>query len=182
MLEIFLPEATSARHACRGSAVSPGRPSDRALFAEDQEDPDRRPFASRSSMHISAVQAAGGKVSLRVEGDTVFVVGEIDQLSPRDFMAGFLEIVHNMVLGERLSEVKVNVTQLGFLNSSGIKEFLSWILRRNRIPPERKYKINFLFDPTIAWQPITLPRLRDLDPGGILLTAQPQQMVMQASR
>jgi hypothetical protein len=121
-------------------------------------------------MQISTVRAAGGKVSLRVDGDTVFVAGEIDQLSPRDFMAGFLEIVHNMALGEGLGEVKVDVTALGFLNSSGIKEFLSWILRRNRIAPEKKYKINFLFDPTVAWQPITLPRLRDLDPEGIVLT------------
>jgi hypothetical protein len=122
-------------------------------------------------MQISTVQAAGGKVRLRVEGDTVFVAGEIDQLSPRDFMAGFLEIVHNMALGEGLTVVKVDVTELAFLNSSGIKEFLSWILRRNRIAPEKKYRINFVFDPTVAWQPITLPRLRDLDPEGIDLTA-----------
>ena len=135
-------------------------------------------------MQISTVQAAGGKISLRVDGDTVFIVGEIDQLSPRDFMAGFLEIVHNMALGEGLGEVKVNVTELAFLNSSGIKEFLSWILRRNRIPPEKKYKINFLFDPAVAWQPITLPRLRDLDAEGILLTpvGQPRQMPLHAVR
>ena len=133
-------------------------------------------------MYISTVQAAGGKVSLRAEADTVFVVGEIDQLSPRDFMAGFVEIVHNMALGEGLAEVKVDVTELAFLNSSGIKEFLSWILRRNRLPADRKYKINFLFDPRVAWQPITLPRLRDLDPGGIILTpySLPRQIAMQA--
>jgi hypothetical protein len=135
-------------------------------------------------MHISTVHAAGGKVGLRVEGETVFVVGEIDQLSPRDFMAGFIEIVHNMALGEGLMEVKVDVTELAFLNSSGIKEFLSWILRRNRIPADKKYKINFLFDPAVAWQPITLPRLRDLDPTGIVLTPQspPRQIAMQAVR
>ena len=121
-------------------------------------------------MQISSVQAAGGRVSLRAEGDTVFVAGEIDQQSPRDFLAGFLEIVHNMALGEELTEVKANVTQLVFLNSSGIKEFLTWILRRHRVAPEKKYKINFLFDPGVAWQPVTLPRLRDLDPDGIVLT------------
>jgi hypothetical protein len=132
-------------------------------------------------MQISTVRAAGGKVSLRVAGETVFVVGEIDQLSPRDFMSGCIEIVHNMVLGEGLMEVRVDVTGLAFLNSSGIKEFLSWILRRNRLPAEKKYRINFLFDPTVAWQPITLPRLRDLDPSGIVLTAQTQQQIaMQA--
>lgn len=121
-------------------------------------------------MQISAVQVAGGRISLRAEGETVFFAGEIDQLSPRDFMAGFLEIVHNMALSEGLSEVRVDVTRLVFLNSSGIKEFLSWILRRNRLVPEKKYRINFLFDPTVAWQPVTLPRLRDLDADGIALT------------
>jgi len=135
-------------------------------------------------MQISTVQAAGGKVVLRVDGDTVFVAGEIDQQSPRDFMAGFLEIIHNMALGEGLAEVKVDVTALAFLNSSGIKEFLSWILRRNRIPPERKYRINFLFDPSVSWQPVTLPRLRDLDPEGILLTpvTPPHQMSIKTIR
>ncbi len=135
-------------------------------------------------MQISTVQVAGGKINLRVDGDTVFIAGEIDQLSPRDFLAGFFEIVHNMALGEGLAEVKVDVTELAFLNSSGIKEFLSWILRRNRIPPDKKYKINFLFDATVPWQPITLPRLRDLDADGILLTpvSQARQMPLQAVR
>jgi hypothetical protein len=135
-------------------------------------------------MHISTVRAAGGKVILSAAGETVFLAGEIDQLSPRDFMAGFIEIVHNMVLGEGLLEVKVDVTQLAFVNSSGIKELLSWILRRNRIPRDRKYRINFLFDPAVAWQPVTLPRLRELDPEAIVLTpqARPRQMAMQAVR
>jgi hypothetical protein len=135
-------------------------------------------------MQISTVQAAGGTISLCVDGDTVFIAGEIDQLSPRDFLGGFFEIVHLMALGEALGEVKVNVTKLLFLNSSGIKEFLSWILRRNRIPADKKYKINFLFDPTVAWQPVTLPRLRDLDADSILLTpvSQARQMPLQSVR
>jgi hypothetical protein len=135
-------------------------------------------------MQISTVQAAGGKISLRVNGDTVFIAGEIDQLTPRDFMGGFFEIVHSMALGEGLAEVKVDVTELAFLNSSGIKEVLSWILRRNRIPPEKKYKMNFLFDPAVAWQPITLPRLRDLDPDCIVLTpvSRPHQIPLHAVR
>ena len=130
-------------------------------------------------MQISTVQAAGGKVRLRVDGDIIYVAGEIDQL-----MAGFFEIVHNMALGENLPLVRVDVTELSFLNSSGIKEFLSWILRRNRIPVEKKYKINFLFDPSISWQPVTLPRLRDLDPDGITLTAvnSPRQIALKTVR
>jgi hypothetical protein len=120
-------------------------------------------------MQISEVRAASGKVTLKAEGTRATVSGEIDQMSPRDFIAGFFELVHNMALGENLSEVQVDVTSLLFLNSSGIKEFLSWILRRNRVPPEQKYRITFIYDPRVTWQPITLPRLRDLDPEAITL-------------
>jgi hypothetical protein len=139
-------------------------------------------FLRGSSMYISAVQVAGGRVSLRAEADTIFVRGEIGESSSRDFVAGFVEIVHHMALGERLGEVKVDVTELEFLNSSGVKEFLSWILRRDRLPPERKYRLNFLFDPTVPWQTVTLPRLRDLDAGGITLTPKSQRIAMQAVR
>jgi hypothetical protein len=88
-------------------------------------------------MQSSTVQAAGGSVNLRTEGETVFVTGGIEQQSPRNFLAGFLKIVHNMALGEKLTEIKANVTELVFLNSSGIHEFLSWILRRHWIAPKR---------------------------------------------
>ena len=120
-------------------------------------------------MQISEVRAASGKVTFKAEGNRATVSGEIDQMSPRDFIAGFFELIHNMALGENLTEVQVDVTSLLFLNSSGIKEFLSWILRRNRVPPEQKYRITFIYDPRVTWQPITLPRLRDLDPDAITL-------------
>jgi hypothetical protein len=120
-------------------------------------------------MQISEVRAASGKVTFKAEGNEVTVAGEIDQMSPRDFIAGFFELIHNMALGENLADVRVDVTRLLFLNSSGIKEFLSWILRRNRVPPEQKYRIVFIYDPRVTWQPITLPRLRDLDPDAITL-------------
>lgn len=121
-------------------------------------------------MQISEVQAASGEVSFRAEGNRIFVKGEIDATSSRDFIAAFFELVHNMVLGENLTEVHIDVTELLFLNSSGIKEFLSWILRRNRLTPGKKYRMNFIYDPTVTWQPITLARLRDLDRDAIMLT------------
>ena len=121
-------------------------------------------------MNISEVHAESGKVTFRADGDLVTIVGEIDQMSPRDFLAAFFELVHNMAMSEALAEVRVDLTGLRFLNSSGIKEFLSWILRRNRIPPEKKYRIHFLSDPSVTWQPVTLPRLRDLDADAISLT------------
>jgi hypothetical protein len=121
-------------------------------------------------MQISEVKAVSGEVSFRAEGNRVFVKGEMDSTSSRDFIAAFFELVHHMTVGESHVELHIDVTALSFLNSSGIKEFLSWILRRNRLAPGKKYLLNFVYDPTITWQPITLTRLRDLDPSGITLT------------
>jgi hypothetical protein len=131
-------------------------------------------------MQISEVRAASGKVTFKAEGNFVTVAGEIDQMSPRDFIAGFFELIHNMAMGENLAEVRVDLTRLLFLNSSGIKEFLSWILRRNRVPPEQKYRIVFLYDPRVTWQPITLPRLRDLDPDAITLEQASEPVLLAA--
>lgn len=127
-------------------------------------------IGSKGVMQISEVQAASGEVIFRAEGNWIFVKGEIDPTSPRDFIAAFFELVHNMAVGENLSELHIDVTRLSFLNSSGIKEFLSWILRRNRLAHGKKYCMNFVYDPTVTWQPITLARLRDLDPDAITLT------------
>jgi len=119
-----------------------------------------------------------------VDGETVFLSGEIDRASPRDLVASFIEIVHNMALSERLAAVRVDVTELLLLHSSAIKEFLSWILRRNRVPREKKYKLHFFFDPAVTWQATTLAQLRDLDPEGIVLTPTrlPRQIALQAVR
>ena len=121
-------------------------------------------------MKISEVHAESGNVTCHADGDRVVICGEIDQMSPRDFLAAFFEMIHNMALSEALLEIHIDLTKLLFLNSSGIKEFLSWILRRNRIAPEHKYRIHIISDPSIAWQPVTLSRLRDLDPEDITLT------------
>jgi hypothetical protein len=120
-------------------------------------------------MRASSTSPDGGKVSLFAEGNVVTLRGEIDHASPRAFLAPFFETVHQAAEAEGLRQVKVDVQGLRFLNSSAVKELIAWVLKRNRMAPGRKYKIEFIYDSTVLWQRVTLPTISHLDAGFIKL-------------
>ena len=120
-------------------------------------------------MKASSSSPDGGRVSLRAEGNLVTLRGEIDQATPRAFLGPFFETIHQAAEAEGLRQVKVDVQELRFLNSSAVKELIAWVLKRNRMAPERKYTIEFIYDSAVLWQRVTLPTISHLDAGFIKL-------------
>ena len=86
-------------------------------------------------MKVNSTSPDGGRVSLQVDGNLVTIRGEIDQVSPKLFLAPFFEGIHAAAEQESLHEVKVDICGLHFLNSSAVKELIAWVLKRNRLPP-----------------------------------------------
>jgi hypothetical protein len=121
-------------------------------------------------MNISGIFPDGGRVSLAAEGNLVTIRGEIDQSSPKEFLAPFFDQIHSAVDTEGLREIKVDIRGLAFLNSAAVKELISWVLRRNRLAPEKKYTLDFIYDTSILWQRVTMPTLSQLDPDFVLLS------------
>ena len=121
-------------------------------------------------MEISVVSPDGGRVSLQASGNLVTICGEIDQPSPKEFLAPFFEQVHGLADSEGLREVTVDIRGLAFLNSAAVKELITWVLRRNRLAPGRKYVLEFVYDSSILWQRVTMPTLGQLDPDFVRLT------------
>lgn len=124
------------------------------------------------SMKISCVFPDGGRVSLAAEGNVVTIRGEIDQSSPKEFLAPFFDQIHSAVGMEGLREVKVDIRGLSFLNSAAVKELITWVLRRNRLTPDKKYTLDFIYDTSILWQRVTMPTLSQLDPDFVMLSDQ----------
>ena len=91
-------------------------------------------------------------VAMKFDGHVVTFSGDIDCLEPGKFMAPFLNNVHDFILKKKLKEVKVDITELNFLNSSGIKEFADLILNLERLPDDQKYILKFLCSKDILWQ------------------------------
>jgi len=121
-------------------------------------------------MNISTVSPDGGRVSLQAEGNLVTIKGEIDQPSPKEYLAPFFEQVHTSADAEGLHEVKVDIRGLMFLNSAAVKELITWVLKRNRLAPGKKYVLEFIYDSSILWQRVTMPTLSQLDPDFVMLS------------
>lgn len=108
------------------------------------------------------------KVSIAVdEQDGVMVIrftGNIDDANPGAFLDPALEDIHRQVLANKLDEVDANFTDLSFLNSSGIKSLIKWIMRQTELPEDQKYKIKFTYSSRITWQQTSLKALTYLAP------------------
>lgn len=108
------------------------------------------------------------KVQIAVdERDGAMVIrfsGNIDDANPGAFLDPALEEIHQQVLAHRLKEVDADFTELSFLNSSGIKSLIKWIMRQTEVPEDQKYKIRFVYSSRITWQQTSLKALTYLAP------------------
>jgi hypothetical protein len=121
-------------------------------------------------MKVNSVSPDGGRVSLQVDGNVVTIRGDIDQASPKTFLAPFFEEIHVAAEKDSVHEVRVDIRGLNFLNSAAVKELIAWVLKRNRLPPGKKYVLEFVYDSSILWQRVTMPTLSQLDPDFVVLS------------
>jgi len=74
-------------------------------------------------------------------------------------LKALLTELHAAALTQNVTHVFVDWRALEFMNSSCLKEMVSWLLAVRREPPERQYKIVFLANPGTQWQPRSLQAL-----------------------
>lgn len=117
-------------------------------------------------LEINEVKDKG--ILLKVENDRVYIIGNIESRQPGDFMTHFFSELHNMLVDKAIGLIEVDITQLKFLNSSGIKELAKWIMNLNSLPDEKKYKIKFICDKNLVWQDTSIATLTFLNPENIL--------------
>ena len=108
------------------------------------------------------------KVQIAVDdGESLMTIrfkGKIDDADPGVFMDPTLEEIHQQIVAHGLNEVNADFTELSFLNSSGIKSLIKWIMRQTELGEDQKYKINFLYSSRITWQQTSLKALTYLAP------------------
>jgi hypothetical protein len=110
-----------------------------------------------ADLKIDSVTNSG--IDMKVEGNTVFLSGSINHPRPGEFMEPFIQQVHEGILENNISEVKVDITGLKFLNSAGIRELVDWVMKLNHLPEEKKYKIQFLCSSEHKWQESSMSTL-----------------------
>ena len=113
-------------------------------------------FAAR----MPALQVAEEKYSAHIAPDVagirVHFKGTISTVNPSVVLNPFVDAVHAYAVGASAKEVRVDLTQLEFCNSSGFKSFIHWIERIQTSPEDKRYKLRFLSTKERRWQRASL--------------------------
>lgn len=93
------------------------------------------------------------------------------QATPSDptALSAFLDGVHQSARARRIRLVVVDLRQLEFMNSTGLKPLIRWVRQLADLPPEAQYRIAFTHDGARRWQKASLNALACFAPAQILL-------------
>lgn len=97
--------------------------------------------------------------------------GEVDMEDPSVVLRPFLDNLHDTVINVGIPKVIADFKQVSFMNSSGIKEFVHWIMKLNSTPADKKYTVKVVYSSGITWQATSLPVLQKLQPDLISVEA-----------
>ena len=98
-------------------------------------------------------------VELKADGTTVTISGSINHPKPGVFMEPFIEEVHNSIVANGIKAINVDITNLRFLNSAGIREFVDWVMKLNELDIDKRYSIKFICSSEHKWQESSMSTL-----------------------
>jgi len=108
---------------------------------------------------ITAKPIAESGVELKASGTTVTISGSINHPKPGMFMEPFIDEVHNSIVANGIKAISVDITNLRFLNSAGIREFVDWVMKLNELDVAKRYSIKFLCNAEHKWQESSMSTL-----------------------
>lgn len=111
------------------------------------------------------------RISLLDEnGETILAIeGDIDMRDTSIDFLPYLIMVHEILVKNNVRSIKLNLLNLTFMNSNGIKSLINWIMKMTELPDSNRYRININANTEIAWQESTLPVLQKLFPDYIFI-------------
>ena len=104
-------------------------------------------------------------VKLGVDGETCSLVcsGTLDASDSTTELQPQLLSLHEQLVQSGIKKVVLDVTAVSYMNSSGVKCFMSWFIKaeRSKTPP---YEIQIVFDPQRTWQYVSFTTMGRIAP------------------
>lgn len=100
-------------------------------------------------LRIEPADLPDGGVELRFSGT-------IDMRDPSSILLPYYDQVHDHVTANKVPEVRLDLRNLAYLNSSGILTLVKWIKKLQDMPAEQKYKFHIVYSGDINWQRISI--------------------------
>ena len=90
--------------------------------------------------------------------------------NPSEVVTPYLRLVHRAIVATRLGKVRVDITELRFMNSSSIRSLVDWVGWVSSEPQDKRYTLSFLASADITWQSTTLSAIHSLAPDHVEVT------------
>lgn len=98
------------------------------------------------------------------EGIIVYFHGKINMQNPGAIFGPYFDELHQKIIDAGIKNVIADFTDLQFLNSSGLKSIIRWIMNDASLDEDMQYGIKILYNKEIGWQETSLTTFKDLVP------------------
>lgn len=98
------------------------------------------------------------------EGIIVHFHGKINMANPGVIFGPYFDELHEKIVENEVVDVTADFTDLQFLNSSGLKAIIKWIMKDAALSEDEQYSILILYNKDIGWQETSLTTFKDLVP------------------
>lgn len=78
--------------------------------------------------------------------------------------------LHEAIAAEKIAQVRLEVHDVEYMNSSGLKAFMAWFLAASNSKTHR-YAIEVVYDPNKSWQQLSFRPMERLAPNTVKLVA-----------
>lgn len=121
-------------------------------------------MANKIGIEACEKESAKIEVEDNSDGVTVLFHGKINMQNPGAIFGPYFDELHHKIVDNDIKNVTADFTDLQFLNSSGLKSIIRWIMSDAALPEENQYTINILYNKEIGWQETSLTTFKDLVP------------------
>ena len=80
-------------------------------------------------------------MTLMAEEQVIKISGRLDMQFPKQTLGLFLNNLHQEVCKKNIDLIHLDITELFYVNSASVREFLAWLLYVLKLPEGQKYKV-----------------------------------------
>jgi hypothetical protein len=105
-----------------------------------------------SNMALQLQPIKRDDIQMSVRGTIFSIAGSVNISNPAEVLEPYILKLHNQLVDEGIKRITLDLTRLAFLNSSGIREIVNWILLVNALPSEKRYAVHIKYNSKYLWQ------------------------------
>jgi len=115
-------------------------------------------------MHAGSVDV---KVNDIRNGLEIIFRGTIEDKNPSPYLTPFFNDVHNKMIESFSKYVELDVRDLTFLNSSGIRCFIQWVTQIPKTLIDKRYHLKIKISKSLLWQESSFNLFKTIEPNFI---------------